>query len=68
MESIIVPIQEIESEAEYVIYSEQLGVLSEHCTESEARMAFYKQAAARALGERLPVIFARQEPHWVALN
>jgi hypothetical protein len=68
MQTTIVPIQEIESEADFVLYSSQNGVFSEHCTESEARMAFYKQVILQKLGEHLPIIYERQEPNWVPLK
>ena len=62
------PLGEIDSEADFVLFSGDQGILSEHCTESEARMAYYKEAARRALGQKLPVIYERQEPHWIPLN
>ena len=68
MEPSSVPIETIESDADFVLFSGDEGLLSEHWTESEARMAFYKEAARKKLGERLPTIYERREPHWVPLN
>lgn len=67
MQSSSVPIAEIDSEADFILYSPEDGLLSEHFTEGEARMAFYKEAARQALGRHLPVIYERQEPNWVPL-
>lgn len=63
-----VPIEQIESEADYILYSADHGLLSEHFTESEARLAFYKEAASKKLGQQMPVIFERREPHWTPLT
>jgi hypothetical protein len=68
MQSSVLSIEEIESEADFILYTAGGEVLSEHCTESEARLAFYKEAAQKGLGERLPIIYGRQEPNWVPLN
>ena len=68
MPSLTIPLDQIDSEADFVLFSGEHGILSEHCTEGEARLAFYKEAARHALGEQLPVIYERQEPHWVPLS
>jgi hypothetical protein len=65
---IALPLEEIESEADFVLCSEQSGVLSEHYTAGEARMAFFEEASRHSLGERLPVIYCRQDPYWVRLS
>jgi hypothetical protein len=63
-----VPIDLIGSEADFILYSADQGLLSEHFTEGEARLAYYKEAASKALGQQLPVIYERQEPNWVPLT
>ena len=67
MQPAIMPLEEIDSEADFVLFSADDGVVSEHFTESEARLAFYKQAAYKALGEQLAVVYERQESVWVPL-
>lgn len=62
------PIEEIESEADFVLCSETAGLLSEHYTAGEARMAFFEQASRYSLGEHLPVIYCRQDPFWIRLS
>jgi hypothetical protein len=64
----IMPLEEIDSEADFVLYSLEDGLVSEHFTEGEARMAFYKQAAIQTLGAQLPNIYERHESVWVPLN
>jgi hypothetical protein len=68
MQPAIMPLEEIDSEADFVLYSTDDGLVSEHFTEGEARIAFYKQAAIKALGTHLPIIYERQESVWVPLN
>ena len=63
-----VPLNEIESDADFVLFSESEGVISEHCTQGEARMAFFQEAGRHQLGECLPRIYRRDEPHWVPLS
>jgi len=58
----------VESEADFILFSESDGLVSEHCTQTEARMAFFEEAGRHGLGERLPRIYQRQEPHWVPLS
>jgi len=67
MQPAIMPLEEIDSEADYVLYSIDDGLVSEHFTEGEARLAFYKQAAAKALGQQIPLVYERQETVWVPL-
>lgn len=62
------PIAKIVSEADFILFSPETGLLSEHFTEGEARMAYYKEAACQVLGHQLPIIYERQEPNWVPLN
>ena len=59
---------EIDSDADFVIMSEAHGVVSEHYTVSEARMAYYREVAKFSLGEHLPTIFCRGDDHWVPLS
>jgi hypothetical protein len=61
-------LEEISSDADYVVFSETRGVISEHCTMGEARMAFYHEAAGFDLGEHLPRIYQREDSHWVPLS
>jgi hypothetical protein len=61
-------LEEIESEADFVLFSDSEGVISEHCTQGEARMAFYHEAGRYRLGEHLPTIYQREEPYWVPLS
>jgi hypothetical protein len=61
-------LDEIESEADYVLLSHWRQILSEHFTLGEARVAYFKAAASENLGAQLPVIFARQSDHWIPLQ
>jgi len=62
------PLEEIESDADFILFSESEGLISEHCTQGEARMAFFQEAGRHRLGECLPRIYKRDEPHWVPLS
>ena len=64
----ILPIDEIDSDADFILVDEGSGLLSEHCTMGEARMAFYEQAGRHGLGEHLPLIYRREDSHWVPLS
>lgn len=57
----------IETEADFILYSAEDGVLSEHCTVSEATMAYFEEAGRREVGERLPIIYKRAQGSWVPL-
>ncbi|HVK59300.1 MAG TPA: hypothetical protein VM735_11000 [Candidatus Kapabacteria bacterium] len=61
-------LQEIDSDADYVVFSEKDGVLSEHYTAGEARMSYFKEASGSSLGAQLPRIYQREETHWVPLS
>ena len=62
-------IEEIESEADFILFSEDRGLLSEHYTMCEARMAYYSQARSHSLGDHLPTIYRRDDDdHWVPLS
>jgi len=61
-------LEEIDSEADFVLLSAWQGVLSEHCTLGEARMAKYKEAGKKHLGEQLPVIYQRSGNSWVPVR
>lgn len=61
-------LEDIESDADYVLYSSSEGVLSEHYTEGEARMAYFQEASRHNLGDHLPLIFERQENAWAPLH
>lgn len=59
---------EVDSDADYILFSEQAGLLSEHCTEAEARMAYFKEAARFHLGDQLPNILQRGTEGWVPVG
>jgi hypothetical protein len=61
-------LDEIDSDADFIVFCESRGVLSEHCTAGEARMSFYQEASAFELGEHLPRIYQRGDDHWVPLS
>lgn len=60
--------EEIHSEADYILFSQEEGILSEHFTPSEAAMAYYKIASETQAGQRLPLIYRRSESRWVLAN
>lgn len=60
-------IEDLESDADFVLCSEGHDLISEHCTVGEAKMAFFQEAARHRLGEHLPVIYRREELYWVPL-
>ena len=59
---------EIDSDADFIVFCESRGVLSEHYTAGEARMSYYKEASGFELGEHLPKIYQRGDDHWVPLS
>ena len=59
---------EISSDADFVLFCQRRGILSEHCTAGEARRSFYEEAARFGLGEHLPRIYQRDDAHWVPLS
>ena len=61
-------LEEIDSEADFILCNSDMDVLSEHCTIGEARMALYHEAGRFQLGEHLPVIYRREESFWVPLS
>src|SRR5690348_13559915 len=54
-------LEEIETDADFILFSESEGVISEHCTQGEARMAFFQEANRHTLGQCLPRIYRREE-------
>lgn len=64
----LVALEEVESDADFILFSESEGLISEHCTHGEARMAWFEEAERHQLGEWLPRIYRRQEPNWVPLS
>lgn len=54
----------LETEADYILYSPEEGVISEHFTPSEAAMAYYEIASRKQIGERLPAIYRRSGENW----
>ncbi len=63
-----VALEEIESDADFIVFSEERGLLSEHYSVGEARAAFYSEARSFSLGDHLPTIYRRGDDHWVALS
>ena len=59
---------EIESDADFIVFSEKHGLLSEHYTVCEARVAFFGAARLFSLGDHLPTIYQRGDDHWVPLS
>lgn len=63
-----IALDQIESDADYIVFSEGKGILSEHYTAGEARMSFFQAASGSRLGDHLPRIYQREETHWVSLS
>lgn len=61
-------LREIDSDADFVVFSESRGILSEHYTAGEARISYYKEAARYKLGDHLPRIYQRGTDNWVPLS
>jgi hypothetical protein len=62
-------LEEIESDADFIVFSEKRGLLSEHYSAGEARMSFYSEARSFSLGDHLPTIYRRDDDdHWVPLS
>ena len=61
-------LREIETDADFIVFSEKRGLLSEHYTVCEARMAFFSEARSFSLGDHLPTIYQRGDDHWVPLS
>ena len=61
-------LDEIDSEADYILFSHEEGVVSEHFTPSEAAMAYYKIISGSQAGDRLPLIYRRDDDRWVLAN
>ena len=59
---------EIESDADFIVFSTERGLLSEHYTVCEARVAFFSEARSFSLGDHLPTIYQRGDDHWVPLS
>jgi hypothetical protein len=62
------PLNKVETDADFILFSESEGLISEHCTQGEARQAFFKEADRHRLGDLLPRIYRREEPGWVPLS
>ena len=60
--------EQVDSEADYILFSAEEGILSEHFTPSEAALAYYQIASRMQIGERLPAIYRRAEERWVAVQ
>ena len=58
----------VDSEADYILFSSEEGILSEHFTPSEAAMAYYQIASEKQIGERLPAIYRRADKGWVPVQ
>ena len=61
-------LEEVESDADFILFSEERGILSEHYTVCEARVAYFSEARAFSLGDHLPAIYRRGDDHWVPLS
>ena len=61
-------LNEVESDADFILFSESVGLISEHCTQGEARKAFFEEAGRHGLGDYLPRIYRREDPNWVPLS
>ena len=61
-------LEEIESDADFIVFSTERGLLSEHYTVCEARLAFFSEARSFSLGDHLPTIYQRGDDHWVPLS
>jgi hypothetical protein len=61
-------LEEIESDADFIVFSTERGLLSEHYTVCEARVAFFSEARSFSLGDHLPTIYQRGDDHWVPLS
>ena len=61
-------LKEIESDADFVLFSRDEGIVSEHYTAGEARRSFFERAFESRLGDHLPRIYQREETHWVSLS
>jgi hypothetical protein len=62
------PVNEVDSDADFILFSKSDGLISEHCTQGEARMAFFQEASRHGLGEYLPRIYRREDVEWVPLS
>jgi hypothetical protein len=58
---------QIKSEARFVIYSPQVGIISEHTKASDAAVAFYEYAAKELKADvvSLPGIYKKAADGWV---
>lgn len=63
-----IALDRIESDADYIVFSEGEGILSEHYTVGEARVSFFEAASGSRLGDHLPRIYQREETHWRSLS
>lgn len=50
---------DIPSQAEFIIFSPDHGLISDHCCEEEARAAFASYISDHELGEYLPFLLRR---------
>ena len=60
--------EKVDSEADYILFSPEEGLLSEHFTPSEAAMAYYQIASEMQIGDRLPSIYRRADDGWVPVQ
>ena len=63
-----IALEEIESDADFILFSDEHGLISEHYTAGEARMAYFQEAAKFSLGEHLPHVYTRHDTHWAPLS
>ena len=63
-----IALDDIESEAEFVLFSKRHGLISEHYTVCEAQSAYFQEAGRFGLGDYLPTIYQREDTQWVPFN
>jgi hypothetical protein len=55
---------DIPLQTQFLIFSPEHGLISEHCTEEEARACFTNYFSEHGLGEYLPFLLKRSGEEW----
>ena len=55
---------DIPSHTQFLIFSPEHGLISEHCTEEEARASFSNYLSEIELGEYIPFLLRRAGEEW----
>ena len=55
---------DILSQTQYLIFSPEHGLISEHCSEEEARSAFVNYLSEHEMGEFMPFLLKRSGEEW----